>query len=703
MARDLLRFVGLVPLFPLVGAAVLLLFGKRIGEPIAGWIATGLMGAAFVWSLVMFGTMLSLPEDARSQVSVAFEWIQVDQHTIDFGFLADPLSITWILLVSGVGSLIFLYSSGYMHGDPNFGRFFAYLSLFAGSMLLLVLGSSFLLTCLGWEGVGLCSYLLISFWFERNSAAVAGKKAFVMNRVGDVGFLLAMFILIAEFGSLDYGTMGQSAMQSNHAVVTAIALLLLVAAIGKSAQIPLFPWLTDAMEGPTPVSALIHAATMVTAGVYLVARAHPFFEASGDAMTVVAWVGGLTALLAGGAALLQPDLKRVLAYSTISQLGYMFLALGVGAYTAAVFMVLTHAFFKGCLFLGAGSVIHGNDENQDMRIMGRFRRFLPFTAIAMAFAWLSISGIPPFAGFWSKDSILESAYLNGDYGVWIVGLLAAIFTAMYMTRLIQLTFYGNERFRPGEAENPVPAVSGGSDDDVPEASGGTTTATLDAPEIDPLDTEEALGYDPAFDPTVDFVEPPRATRLGDHDPHESPVIMLIPILTLAFLAIVGGLMNLPIEGLEFLDEWLAPVFVGVQQPHPESFVQGLVLEGISVVFAVVGITAALLLYRRGLRNASADPIAERTGKIGEMLGHAYYYDEGLAAFTDGPGMKTARFLDETVDQKIIDGSVNGVAKLVRQGGLGLRKLQDGYVRRYAIGILLGAVAILLFLVAYVAR
>jgi NADH-quinone oxidoreductase subunit L len=451
------------------------------------------------------------------------------------------------------------------------------------------------------------------------------------------------------------------------------------------------------------VSALIHAATMVTAGVYLVARAHPFFEASGDAMTVVAWVGGLTALLAGGAALLQPDLKRVLAYSTISQLGYMFLALGVGAYTAAVFMVLTHAFFKGCLFLGAGSVIHGNDENQDMRIMGRFRRFLPFTAIAMAFAWLSISGIPPFAGFWSKDSILESAYLNGDYGVWIVGLLAAIFTAMYMTRLIQLTFYGNERFRPGEAENPVPAVSGGSDDDVPEASGGTTTATLEAPEIDPLDTEEALGYDPAFDPTVDFVEPPRATRLGDHDPDESPVIMLIPILTLAFLAIVGGLMNLPIEGLEFLDEWLAPVFAGVQQPHPESFVQGLVLEGISVVFAVVGITAALLLYRRGLRNASADPIAERTGKIGEMLGHAYYYDEGLAAFTDGPGMKTARFLDETVDQKIIDGSVNGVAKLVRQGGLGLRKLQDGYVRRYAIGILLGAVAILLFLVAYVAR
>ncbi len=706
MARDLLSFVGIVPLLPLIGATVLLLFGKRIGEPVAGWIATGLMGAAFVWSLVMFAAMLSLPEDSRSQVSVAFEWLQVDQLSVAFGFLADPLSITWILLVTGVGSLIFLYSIGYMHGDPNFGRFFAYLSLFAGSMLLLVLGSTFLLTFLGWEGVGLCSYLLISFWFERDSAAVAGKKAFVMNRVGDVGFLIAMFVIIAEFGNLDYSTMGANAMQANHTVVTAIALLLLVAAIGKSAQIPLFPWLTDAMEGPTPVSALIHAATMVTAGVYLIARTHPFFEASGDAMTVVAWVGGLTALLAGGAALLQPDIKRVLAYSTISQLGYMFLALGVGAYTAAVFMVLTHAFFKGCLFLGAGSVIHGDEENQDIRVMGRFRKFLPFTAIAMAVSWLSIAGIPPFAGFWSKDSILESAYINGDYGVWVIGLLAAIFTAMYMTRLIQLVFYGNERFRPGEDERPVPAVSGGSDDDVPDASGGTATATLDEPEpfeIDPADMPDALGYDPAFAPTVDYVEPPRKSRLGDHDPHESPVIMLIPIVTLAFLAVVGGLLNIPIEGLQFLDEWLSPVFAGVSQPHPHSFVEGLVLEGISVVFALVGITIGLLLYRRGLRKASEDPLKEKLGPVGDVLGHAYYYDEGLAAFTDGPAKKTARFLDETVDQKVIDGAVNGIAHLVRRGGLGLRKLQDGYVRRYAIGILLGVVAILLFLVAYVAR
>jgi NADH-quinone oxidoreductase subunit L len=465
----------------------------------------------------------------------------------------------------------------------------------------------------------------------------------------------------------------------------------------------LFPWLTDAMEGPTPVSALIHAATMVTAGVYLIARAHPFFEASGDAMTVVAWVGGLTALLAGGAALLQPDIKRVLAFSTISQLGYMFLALGVGAYTAAVFMVLTHAFFKGCLFLGAGSVIHGDEENQDIRIMGRLRAFLPFTAIGMAIAWLSISGIPPFAGFWSKDSILESAYLNGDYGVWIVGLLAAIFTAMYMTRLMQLVFYGNERFRPGEAEHPVPAVSGGADDDLPDSGGVALAERPEEQEIDPADMPDALGYDPAFLPTVDFTEPPRSTRMGDRDPHESPMVMVVPILVLAFLAIFGGLLNIPIEGLEFLDEWLAPVFAGVAQPHPESFVQGLVLEGISVAFAAVGIAIGLYLYRRGLRNAQTDPLKEKLGPAGEMLGHAYYYDEGLAAFTSGPGRKTAEFLDEVVDQKVIDGAVNGVAKLVRQGGLALRRVQDGYVRRYALGILLGAVAVLLFLLAYAAR
>jgi len=701
-ARDLLDFVGLVPLLPLIGAAVLFLFGRRIGEPIAGWIATGLMVLAFIWSIVMLIAMLQLPEDARSNVSVAFEWIKIDQLNIDIGFLADPLSITWILLVTGVGSLIFLYSIGYMHGDPNFGRFFAYMSLFAGSMLILVLGSNYLMTFLGWEGVGLCSYLLISFWFERSSAAIAGKKAFVTNRVGDFGFLLAMFILIAEFGSLDYGVTGQAAATASNGVVTAVALLLLLAAVGKSAQIPLFPWLTDAMEGPTPVSALIHAATMVTAGVFVVARAHPFFDASADALTVVAWVGVLTALFAGGAALLQPDIKRVLAYSTISQLGFMFLALGVRAYSDAVFMVLMHAFFKGCLFLGSGSVIHGNAENQDIRIMGRFKRFLPYTAIAMTIAWLAIAGVPPLAGFWAKDAILESAFLAGDYGVWALGLIAAIFTGLYMTRLIQLVFYGNERFRDADTGAPaMPAVSGGSDDDLLDAAASASGA--DDADIDPADLPAALGYDPEFSPTVDYTEPPRASRLAGHDPHESPWIMLVPILVLATLSIVGGFINLPISGLDFLDQWLEPVFAGVQQPHPSSFAEGATLEGIAVVFALIGIGIGLMLYRRGLRNAAEDPLRDHTGNLAPVLGHAYYLDEGQAAFFGGPGRAAAEFLDEDVDQKVIDGGVNGIARLVRGAGDGLRHVQDGLVRRYALGILLGAVAILLFLLVYVAR
>jgi NADH-quinone oxidoreductase subunit L len=706
MERDLLDLIGIVPLLPFLGAAILLVFGRKIGEPVAGWIATGLLFLAFLWSLVMLVAMLLLPEEARSNVSVAWEWMRIDQLNLDFGFLADPLSITWILLVTGVGSLIFLYSIGYMHKDPNFGRFFGYLSLFAGSMLLLVLGNNYLLTFLGWEGVGLCSYLLISFWFERDSAAVAGKKAFVMNRVGDVGFLIAMFLMIKEFGSLDYGVTGAAAPGASHTIVVAIALLLFLGAVGKSAQIPLFPWLTDAMEGPTPVSALIHAATMVTAGVYLVARAHPFFEAAGgDVQDVVAWVGVLTALLAGGAALMQPDIKRVLAYSTISQLGYMFVALGVGAYTAAVFLMLMHAFFKGCLFLGAGSVIHGNEENQDIRIMGRLRPLLPFTAMGMTFAWLAIAGVPPFAGFWAKDEVLQSAYLDGNYGVWALGLIAAILTGLYMTRLVQLVFYGNKRWQPdddvADGVPAVPAISGGSDDDVAVADPPDQTTATET--LDPADMPEALGYDPAFSPTVDFTEPPRASRLDGHTPHEAPGIMVLPVLVLATLSIFGGLVNLPIKGLDFLDQWLEPVFSDVTQPHPSTFVEGFTLEGIAVVFALIGIGIGLLLYRRGLRNAAEDPLRDHLGHLGTTFGHAYYWDEGLARAVSGPGRTTAEFLDEDVDQKVIDGGVNGVARLVRQAGLGLRHMQDGLVRRYALGILLGAFALLLFLLVYAAR
>src|SRR5690348_800314 len=386
-----------------------------------------MMGGSFLWTVVTFLALRNV--EPRSHVRNLFTWFISGGFQVKMGFLVDPLSVTMLLFVTGVGTLITLYSIGYMHGDSRFSRFFAYMNLFAASMLVLVLGSSFLVTFLGWEGVGLCSYLLVSFWFQRNSAAVAGKKAFVTTRVGDFGFMVAMFLIFAELGSLNYSAMNAGASKLAAGTATAIALLLFLGAVGKSAQFPLHVWLPDAMEGPTPVSALIHAATMVTAGVFLVARAHPFFEASGgSALTVVSIIGAATALLAATVALIQVDIKRVLAYSTISQLGFMFLALGVGAYAAAIFLVVAHAFYKAALFLGAGSVIHATDDDQDMRTMGGLRKYLPFTALGFIIAWLAIAGVPPFAGFWAKDDVLSRAYFAGDYGVWIVGTAAALLT-----------------------------------------------------------------------------------------------------------------------------------------------------------------------------------------------------------------------------------------------------------------------------------
>ena len=500
-AHDVLDLIWLVPAFPLFGAILLMLFGKRIGEPVAGWIGSLMLGLAFLTSVIMFFALRDLGAGHRQHVVDLFTWLPSGGLKVEFGFLADPLSIAFILFVTGVATLIHIYSIGYMHGDPRFSRFFAYMNLFVAAMLILVLGSSFLMTFLGWEGVGLCSYLLIAFWFERASAANAGKKAFITTRIGDVGFMVAMFLIFAELGSLNYtGANGAlaGALRLDSGTATAIALLLFFGAVGKSAQFPLHFWLPDAMEGPTPVSALIHAATMVTAGVFLVARAHTFFEVSGDAMTVVAWVGAGTAFLAGTVALVQPDIKRVLAYSTISQLGYMFLALGVGAYGAAIFLVITHAFFKATLFLGAGTVIHGNDDNQDMRIMGGFRKYMPYTAMAFIIAFLAIAGVPPFAGFWAKDGVLEKAFQSSDYGLWVIGLLAAILTGAYMTRQVYLTFFGNERFhaaaearRHEHAEAPAPAT-----------------------------------------PTVAYGEAPR-TPVMHHDPHEGNGLMVGPVVFLA--------------------------------------------------------------------------------------------------------------------------------------------------------------------------
>jgi NADH-quinone oxidoreductase subunit L len=650
-ARNLLDLAWLIPVFPAVGAVVLLVFGKRIGEPRAGWIGTAMIALSFVASVIAFLALRSLSPDARSNVSQGFTWIQAGTFRVDMRFLVDPLSSTMTLFVTGVGTLIHLYSIGYMHGDERFSRFFAYMNLFAASMLVLVLGSSFLMTYLGWEGVALCSYLLVSFWFERNSAAVAGKKAFVTNRVGDFGFLLAMFLIFQKLGTLDYSALG-SAGKLPQSTVTAIALLLFVGAMGKSAQVPLHVWLPDAMEGPTPVSALIHAATMVTAGVFLLVRAHAFFDISSHAGIVVAWVGAITALYAASVALVQNDIKRVLAYSTISQLGYMFLAVGVGAYSAGIFHMVTHAFFKALLFLGAGSVIHGMHDEQDMRRMGGLRKYMPITAGTFIVAWLAISGIIPFAGFWSKDEILAKAWFNHNYALWAVGAAAALMTAFYMTRQVWLVFYGPERFRDDAA---------------------LAQATGDAHEGDEVRAGEAH---------------------GGLEPHESPWTMYVPLIALAVLAVVGGLVDLPFttSDLNLLDRWL-----DLPESHAAtSFGAGLLLSTVAVVISVLGIVWGVSVYRKGLRRDGTDPAVERLGGFARVLQNAWYIDIAVSRFVSGPGTWFARFLSEGVDRGGIDGAVNGVATAARVGSGGLRRLQTGLVRNYALGIALGTVLLLLY-------
>jgi len=447
-----LNVVWLIPALPLAGFAIILLFGRRLGDSKAGYLATLMCGGAFVVAVGAFFDLLSKSAEQRQHVVKVFAWVPVGSLKVDLAFLADPLSITMCLFVTGIGTLIHLYSIGYMHGDPRFSKFFLYLNLFAVSMLVLVLGENMLVTFLGWEGVGTCSYLLISFWHERESAARAGKKAFVTNRVGDWGFMLAMFFAFQATGTLSWLGVNGAAHTMAQTTATAIALFAFIGACGKSAQLPLYLWLPDAMEGPTPVSALIHAATMVTAGVFLMCRISPVLNvASSYAPTLIAIVGAATALFAATIAVAQNDMKRVLAYSTISQLGYMFLAVGSGAYTAAIFHMVTHAFFKALLFLGSGAVIHGMHNEQDMRRMGALRKVMPITAATFIIGWLAIAGVPPFAGFWSKDDILLAAYDKSPV-LWAVGLITALLTAYYMTRQVIMVFYGKARWHDHHQE-----------------------------------------------------------------------------------------------------------------------------------------------------------------------------------------------------------------------------------------------------------
>ena len=621
----MLDLVWLIPALPLAGFLCILLLGRKLGDPKAGYFATAMVGASFLVTVGVFADLMSKTAEERSHLRTLFQWIPVGSLKVDLAFLADPLSITMCLFVTGIGTLIHLYAVGYMHGDSRFSKFFLYLNLFAFSMLMLVLGSNMLVTFLGWEGVGTCSYFLIAFWHEKDSAATAGKKAFVTNRVGDWGFMMAMFFAFWAVGSLDYSVINHSVLSTPTA--TAIALFCFIGACGKSAQLPLYLWLPDAMEGPTPVSALIHAATMVTAGVYLMCRISPVLEIASDyAGWIIAIIGAATALFAATIAVAQNDIKKVLAYSTVSQLGYMFLAVGSGAYTAALFHMITHAFFKALLFLGAGSVIHGMHHEQDMRRMGALRKLMPITAITFIIGWLAIAGVPPFAGFWSKDDILLFAYDKSPI-LWAVGLVTALLTAYYMTRQVIMVFFGTARWHDAHEEH-------GAHGDV-------------------------------------------------HQPHESPWMMVGPLIVLAFLSIVGGAINLPFShSTERLVSWLEPVVV-----VRESDTAKLPLAIVAIVVGLVGIALAVMVYAKH-RVKAVEP---------QILADAWGYDRAVSNFMGGPGRQAFDGV-AWADAHIVDGAVNGTGALVRGTAGKVRKLQTGNVRTYAAAIGAGVVLLLVWFV-----
>lgn len=535
--------------FPLLGFLVLLAFGKRIGEPRAGWVGTIATTLSFVAALALWGVVLARPADERVAVVRLFTWFRAGPLVAHISFRVDELTVFMVLFVTGVSSLIHLYSIGYMHRDPRFHQFFVYLNLFVFSMTVLVSSNNLPLTFLGWEGVGACSYWLISFWFERPSAASAGKKAFIVNRIGDAGFILGTALIVDHLHSVSYSVILPEAHRLSSGTLEAVALLFFLAAVGKSAQLPLFVWLLDAMEGPTPVSALIHAATMVTAGVFLMARLSAFVTPAHDAATVIAWIGAITAFVAAMAATSQHDIKKIVAYSTVSQLGYMMLGIGTGAYVAALFLMVTHAFYKALIFLASGSVIHSLDGEQDVRRMGALRRFMPITAVTMILAWLSIAGVPPFSGFFSKGSVLEAAFAHQPV-LWAIGVVTAVLTAYYMGRLVYVVFYNEPRYQ----------------------------------EV-----------------------------LGERSPHESPRVMTVPLVVLAVAAVLGGLINLPFGSLDFLDRFLAPVFGPSLVAVHLSGVARAALLATDAVAGLLGVGLAWQLWGHRWRRPELEPMVLQRG------------------------------------------------------------------------------------------
>lgn len=634
----MIELIWLIPLIPLIGFIVNGLGQNILPKTLTGIIGAGVVLASFLLSCVLFGQVF----DARSAggdgvfTYSLFEWISIGDFKLNFSFLLDPLSSLMLLIVTGIGFLIHLYSFSYMWNDKGFGKFFAYLNLFIFFMLLLVLGSNYLIMFIGWEGVGLCSYLLIGFWYKNSNYASAAKKAFVMNRIGDLGFLIAVFAIIATFGSLEYATVFKeaSSFPIGDTTILLITLLLFVAATGKSAQIPLFTWLPDAMAGPTPVSALIHAATMVTAGIYMIVRSNILFTLSPVTMSIIAGIGVATALVAAFIALTQNDIKKVLAYSTVSQLGYMFLALGIGAFTGAFFHVITHAFFKALLFLGAGSVIHGMSDEQNMRKMGGLKKSMPITFITMLIGTIAISGIPPLSGFFSKDEILAYAFVSSPI-LWGLGFVTALCTAFYMFRLLFLTFYG--KFRGTEDQK--------------------------------------------------------------HHLHESPWQMTLPLIILAILATIGGALNIPdaLQGGNWLEHFLSPIYAysnAIVEPAHLSHTTEYILMGISAIAAIVMATIAYFKYvKKG--NVPTEDSAQH-GLLYKLSYHKLYIDEIYNVLFVRPLNALSKVLYKFFDKRIIDGIVNGVGSFFDNSGKGIRQLQSGHVGFYIFMMVIGVIAVLLY-------
>ncbi|MFA5833397.1 MAG: NADH-quinone oxidoreductase subunit L [Bacteroidota bacterium] len=637
----------LIVLFPLFGFLINGFFGRKMkNETIVGSIGTLAVASSFVIALLIFFEMLGSAAEERKHIVTVFEWITAGTFSVNVAFQVDQLSILMTLIVTGVGSLIHLYSIGYMHGDAGFWRFFTYLNLFIFMMLMLVLADNYLLMFLGWEGVGLCSYLLIGFWYDRNfekgTTGDAAKKAFIVNRIGDFGFLLAMFLIFNTFGSLTYESVFAQAagFSVGDKLMFWITLLMFVGATGKSAQIPLYVWLPDAMAGPTPVSALIHAATMVTAGIYMVARSSILYALAPSTMEIVAIIGLLTAFFAGTIGLVQNDIKKVLAYSTVSQLGYMFLGVGVGAFSAGLFHVMTHAFFKALLFLGSGAVIHAMHDEQDIQKMGGLQKYMPGTFWTFVIGSFAISGLPLLSGFFSKDEILWKAFADGAPWMWVIAALAAGVTAFYMFRLVSLTFLGKERF--------------------------------------------------------------------DHHhihPHEAPKTMLIPLLVLALFSVIGGYVGIPhvLGGHNYFEEFLEPVFAGANEkmilPVHDSAALELGLMAASVALGLLGMYAGWKIFTE--KTEIAESVAKKFSGFHKLLWNKYFVDEAYDAVVVTPMKKISdKFLWKIVDVKIIDNALNYSAKLVEATSNIFRRIQTGVVQSYAIVFVAGILFVIGYLIAW---